>query len=357
MALYYAKSNETLSTAAQIDLVLSASTIKPATNSYSDLLNNIIYYVMVSESIIGIAGNGISIGILRKHNLAASSNKLLMALCANDLIICFVVCGTGLQKFFVYFLGTINYVLMVSVTNVISLVCTLVFTLILPISLILTTTISLERFVAVYFPFHVSRIMTSERVTGLIFAIYVSFCILSSPSILRNGLFLEYSSAYNTTVIFIRFSDYYLTNRVFIDTYLVKVLGNTIISVCLSVIFLSTVTIIVKVVWRKLDEVPGQGIKKKNINQHKVIKMLTTVCSVTFVTYLAGQSVYNVRALFPDEIFNSLTGDIFLSAYRLLMHVNASANFIIYICMSKKFRVEFLSVLLYLPKIVFRSKE
>ncbi|KAI8792466.1 trace amine-associated receptor 3 [Biomphalaria glabrata] len=321
---------------------------------YSELLNNIIYYVMVSESIIGISGNGLGIAILRKHNLAASSSKLLLALCANDLFICFFMCGTGIQKLFIYLEGKYSYVLMISVTNVLNLVSTLVFSVLVPISLILTTSISVERFIAVCFPFHVSRIMTSGRVSVYIILIYVCFGVVASPAFLRNSLLFEYSPLYNATVVVIRYSEYYLINRVYIDTYLVKVLGNTLVAVCLPVIFVSTVTITIKLVWRKMEHVSEQGTRKNSVNQYKVIKMLTTVCSLTFLTYLAGQSIYTVRSLFPDEIFSSLTGEIYLSAYRLVMHVNASANFIIYICMCKKFRIEFLAIVLYVPKHILR---
>ncbi|KAK0064481.1 hypothetical protein Bpfe_006140 [Biomphalaria pfeifferi] len=43
---------------------------------------------MIFISVFGIVGNSISIAVLRRHNLAATSNLLLMTLCCNDLLVC-----------------------------------------------------------------------------------------------------------------------------------------------------------------------------------------------------------------------------------------------------------------------------
>ncbi|KAI8735416.1 trace amine-associated receptor 3 [Biomphalaria glabrata] len=299
---------------------------------------------MIFISVFGIVGNSISIAVLRRHNLAATSNLLLMTLCSNDLLVClltFTMYGSTL-------LGDVALDIksgfLKSFQNTVYFFSFIVENILIIHGLILTTSIAIERLIAVCFPFHVTRIFSSFRVKCFIVIIYLVIFIMAIPFYLRYTIELNYSNEFNCTIVVYIESVYFISHKEIFEAYLVSVFSNIIIITCLSTIVVSTIVIIVKIVWRKFQNFTTNDSRRRSMNQSRIVKMLLTMCSITFLSYSTNATLEGIIVNIDLEFFIYIF-PLFRTLTNVIYLINPTTNFIIFICMSSKFRSHFIIVL------------
>ncbi|XP_059166844.1 melanopsin-like [Physella acuta] len=280
-------------------------------------------------SIIGVVGNILNIIILGSHGMDETTNILLMSLSVSDLLTSLFFFSESLccvvSKF--------DYPTSAYVT-------TFVRVYIFPnqmwvgVSFCLSTAIAIERCVAVLFPFHVGRVFTPQRVRVVVVFIYIYMLAICCPVFNYYDYSWTFDQRYNATLPEFVFSQYYLDRFDSLENYRGYFVNNLVSNIPLIIIIICSVFIIYKLNCGKSMPI-AQGSSKTR-NERKIAKMLLTVCLVTFFTYLPSSVIDSYLSFIPENLNNSLQ---YINVW--LYQLNASSNFIIYVTVSKKFRLSY----------------
>ncbi|XP_059176732.1 lysophosphatidic acid receptor 6-like [Physella acuta] len=293
--------------------------------------------------IIGVLGNILNIIILPQHGFKESSNIILISLSFSDLLVSLVLClnksyfivdlydhMTSLTMFAIYFVY-FAYILQVTIV----------------MGILHITLISIERFVAVWFPFHASRIFTARNVFVVIFLLYLINIVGYFPGNFFYYIkWLKYKNG-NSTYAVVYYLPFYLKNADILNYY-TFIFGNLIyIPLILLVVF--TALIILKLIKarekvKRMTQAAPDSMKSRD---KKVFRLLLTVCIVAISVYIStsGLEIYlwmTAEGLAQTRKFR----DVLVAVDYLLYQIGASVNFFIYVTMSSKFAKSYRKLIL-----------
>ncbi|XP_005098971.1 lysophosphatidic acid receptor 6-like [Aplysia californica] len=305
------------------------------------LICNNIYIPIVS--VFGLVGNMLNIIVLSQHGVKSnSSTVLLFGLSLSDFAFVLtkpLVCLGGIIFYFNEPLGT-------SVSNLTYCFLHMVTRTFVAISTGLIAVISVERFVAVFFPFKMSQYFTPQNTAVIASLTALSYVFAMSPFYAVFTYKWEYSSIYNTTVATVVPTPFYKQNFDLINLYGGVPLNIYAGPIPLGVVLASGCAISFKLTLNSKQRKSMTHTTQTAVDDSKVMKMLLIVCTVFFVTIFPSTIVhFYLYFSIPDDIFNDPVYITVQYLTEVAYVTNASINFIIYVTVSNKFRARYKKLL------------
>ncbi|XP_035824480.1 FMRFamide receptor-like [Aplysia californica] len=308
--------------------------IDGATLSLIDTVINCILINIVS--FFGTIGNVLNIIVLARHGFAESTTILLMAVSVADLVFVF----TLFLKRIICVVAQIDpvtaIILDVTVTGYLW-IANRFFGL---FSSSLVVAISIERFIAVYFPFKVSTLLSPRNTFIIVGVLGVSWVLLLGPIWGIQAVEWSFNPQFNMTLPVIVFSP-----EAYKNLYQILAL-NFIISVIRGPISVVVILVCSFAIIRRLRKATRKRSKMTSstteVTDVKVVKMLLIVSLVYASIALPLAAPFFLVFLAPKFVSkgNNNMSNLTLvmeTCNDLLYVINASINFLIYVTMSSKF--------------------
>ncbi|CAG5131480.1 unnamed protein product [Candidula unifasciata] len=284
---------------------------------------------MYGISVFGIIGNSINIVVLNRHGFQDSTNIILVSLSVSDLCFCILLPVTRLGSMISHF----DEVLATSAHTFVTVFFFMPKFVFLGTSFWYVALIAVERYTAVFFPFHVSIIFTKTLIKCLVTAIFLASVLTISPSFFALNYKFVYNVNYNQTTAVIVYTNFYRKHHSIIDFYVWVGLTNIFCSISAIVVLYCCVAIVYR-----LSQASSRRLKMtSNTTGYdiKVVKMLVTVCIIYLCVQIPLIVMYSYFR--PDFMFRTPVHQLFNDICDILCLVNASANYIVYVTMSAKF--------------------
>ena len=322
-----------------------------------DTLNVIIFIVAIimipAFCLLGSIGNILSIRVLANKRMRNQTNTVLLALCISDtlfLIHCLLytfinaysqsdpIRGEAFRSHVYPYIGAYGSVITARFTS-----C-------------LTTLLSIQRFVAVFYPMQAKTICTRSNTIVAIVTIYIVTSLVFIPFIFKYES-VEIIVNENITRHVMNKTTFYENNVKFYSVY------GTVLNVIfrfspLIIIFILNI-VMIKVVHRTWKERRSMSIQESDSpqtlrlcsrnnrhcsshDQQKITAMLVTVSMVFLVCILPGavNSIATHVASSYSPVGKKRNLYMLISTITFLLEtINSSVNFIIYMAMSKRFRL------------------
>lgn len=286
--------------------------------------------------VFGVIGNFINIIVLSKYGFRETTTIILSALSVSDLLMCAVLLMSRLKCVVRHF----NDDIAITVNTIVTVFLFFPKYVCLASSIIYVTTIAVERFIAVFLPFTVHKIFKTPITKAYVIVIPVVVIVFLCPTFLTLTYKWEFSSSFNQTIAVVEYTQFYLDHQEFLDfyawiglNYFFGIMSTIIILICCISIGFKLFKASVK---RELMTSRATGYDVK------VVKMLVTVCVVFLAMSVPNLVLYSY--FMPSFIFVSPVHDLIDNVCAVLLAINASANFMIYVTMSKKFAVTYKSL-------------
>lgn len=291
-------------------------------------------YLVHLVAFIGIFGNILSLVTLSSMGFKDTSNIVLLSLAACDL---FYLVDLSTQKMacimerFDPVLAQIYQPYMNSYVFIYGRLSMLV-----AVSHIVV--ISIERLLAVLYPLKVSQWVTRGRMCIVLVCVYLFWIILLGPWLVSYCVVeWKFSEIYNKTLPFQIVTDWYKTNR-----YVLKFFRDIIINV-ITGLFCLLVTVNCFAIAYKLQHIVKQRqtmtlskVSRKD-SDIKISRMLLIVCIVYCFCNIPSVLIILYLFISPETTLSNKWNTILLDLEELIMAINATADFFIYILMSAKF--------------------
>ncbi|XP_059140708.1 G-protein coupled receptor daf-37-like [Physella acuta] len=281
-------------------------------------------------SVLGVVVNILNLLVLSRHNLKETTNIMLLSLSSLDLFYSFTSIFIRLpsliklfdQYYAITFDAFANVVVLMP--NSVSFVITIFH----------VTAIAIERLIAVLFPFHVSRIFTPYRVKWMLLGLYLFGSVPVCPYYYRLTYKWIFIPNQNITIAVWTFTDFYIKNVDIVLPYVSYFINNTTTTIPIILILISGSLIIGQLIRQRSKETLSKASKQKK--EMKVVKMLMTVCAVSFFILVPEYIIHTYLTYHYYEMSNNAFILITL-LIQLLYQLNSCVNFFIYITMSSKF--------------------
>ncbi|XP_055895000.1 FMRFamide receptor-like [Biomphalaria glabrata] len=321
--------------------ITSNQTLKATDDSFD--VSDEVYYLLLFVtnaiianilSLIGILGSILNVIILSHHKMQDTTNVILLAISVCDLIYSITQISFNFYQFarsfinvYIFQWATVINLLIFDRINYIALI----------VSIHLVTLVSIERMVAVCFPFHVSRVFTLYRMKCIIISIVCCNIVLRIPFYFKFEMYFdEYK---NVTMPFLRFGDLFFQNITFFNTYsrisalfLYSILPFFVIFICtFATIFHISITSKTN---KALSSMEAIAKRKKEMKSVKIVLIICVFLMFFILIPLFVQQVLFVFALVISQKLSLITFWI----VNILVQLNSSFNFVIYVTGSPKFK-------------------
>lgn len=327
-------------------------------NSYIDAddITDFIHWILVfiaipSVSILGVIGNTLSICVLYKRGLEKSSSILLFSLAISDIV--YMIGVNGPPKI-IYEWGRGGFQYAEETARVLYYLYNLFDTLNWgsgPTSLCIPVLITVERLIAVFMPLKFPFIVTPRRTVIATMIPNVFFYGLQAYMRTWFQFVYVFDSFRNASVGFAMRSEIYWLHR---DVS--EVLEVCFNSMIILVVFVGSGCVAIGFKVRSAAIIRFQMTNRFNqksrseVNTFKTTKTLLVLCifytvACAFVTLPAVIPKFMVFPLFLEEPNFRSVGVFVYHIFKLVLSINASINFLIYVVMNKNFRDTFVSIL------------
>ncbi|KAH9503952.1 hypothetical protein Btru_067444 [Bulinus truncatus] len=299
-------------------------------------------------STFGVIGNIFSVIVLVKRGLKRSSNILLVSLAIQD--ISFLVGFNSVPKLLYEIVGSTEgfaydndacYVLfgLYQLFTVMDYGCSCV-------SLTLPVLITAERLIAVFLPLRFQQIVTSRRTWTAIIVVSVFWYGFFIHMTFYMVLEFEFDRSLNLSVGVMKRSVYHNQNPEAV-AILEEVLSYSVTKIPPIITFVGCVIIGVKIKMASSERMKLTSKGGKGELSTRTTKMLLAVCTVYTVTC----SALALPTIIPQYMHYSITNDapsnlgrVLYQAINIVLCINSSCNFVIYVVMNKNFRSTYWSL-------------
>ncbi|XP_072383943.1 FMRFamide receptor [Diabrotica undecimpunctata] len=295
--------------------------------------------------VLGVLGNIISMIILSRPQMRSSINYLLIGLARVDTVLIITsMLLFGLPGLYPYsgMLFTYFYVVLPHIAPVVYPLATVVQTA----SVYLTVTVSLERFVAVCHPLRARSLCTYGRARIYVVGIIIFSAMYNLPKLWETTVQKEWSERDNTTIYCVRESEL-RGNETYIHIYI-----HWLYLICMYLVPFVALAVLNACIYRQVLRANKER-QRLSRNQKREIGLATMLLGVVVVFFICNllPLVINIIETFQVQIPFEL--DYLLQTSNLLVTINSSVNFIIYVIFGEKFKRLFL--ILFCNNNLFRS--
>ncbi|KAI8777953.1 histamine H2 receptor [Biomphalaria glabrata] len=307
----------------------------------SNLINLYLYTAVLVHPLIAIAGligNILSVRMLIKSGLDKSSNILLLSLCVADSFC--LISALNIPNIITFFPGKRpfgynlwEYSMEASfILYVLAITFQICFFFGTQLSSTLVTLITVERFLAVFFPLHFKIIVTKKRTWLVVILSYILW--LPYPVYL--------ATCYRFFYFYYPMWDVYAGGPILIYNSVMDFIERNIVSpiavyIPFMIVTVGSLLIAVRV---RLTMVKRQAMvsSQRSLKTSRTTRTLLTVCVVFSVT-----KIVSLMSFFIDLTQSASDVDVYLRLYlgiivSLIDYLNASSNFIIYLILNDRFR-------------------
>ncbi|XP_005097462.1 uncharacterized protein LOC101858708 [Aplysia californica] len=303
----------------------------------------LMFYATPTISVLGITGNVFSMIILLKHGLHKCSNILLFCLAVSDTT--FLVAFNNVPKI----LNEVTGVPMAWAYSRQAAHASYVFYTFFHIvdyavgssSLAIPMLITMERLVAVYFPMKFSVIVTPFRTWSAVAIVYAYWLVVYIYSSFWFEFQYKYDLKLNISMGIIGLSDRYY-EEVEVSKALDEVIRYLTLKIppCFTLVGCILISVKIKLASVKRQKMTSAGAAK-DAKSNRTSKMLLAVCTMytvtcgilTLPTYLPQYGYYTMTGDAPNNV-----GKIGYQVVNMVLCINGSCNFIVYVGMNKNFR-------------------
>ncbi|XP_046985417.1 FMRFamide receptor [Schistocerca americana] len=283
--------------------------------------------------IFGIVGNIISMIILSRPQMRSSINYLLIGLARCDTVLIVTsVLLFGLPAIYGY-----TGMLMAYFYYVYPLVAPIVFPVALiaqTVSVYLTLTVTLERFVAVCHPLQARSLCTYGRARLYVLLILALATVYNLPRFWEVTHVEDFSPITNSTIYTVAPTSL-RDNRIYISVYI-----HWLYFIFLYILPFACLAVLNTAIYRQVRKA-NQERQRLSRLQKKEIGLATMLLCVVIVFFLC-----NILALVNNilEAFYCINIDQLVKTSNLLITINSSVNFVIYVIFGEKFKRLFLKM-------------
>ncbi|KAH9503950.1 hypothetical protein Btru_067442 [Bulinus truncatus] len=338
-------SNDVNDTSGQSDMLLSEELTV-------FILQILIYGVTPGISCFGIAGNVLSILILRRHGLHKCSNILLISLALSDMM--FLIGFNNVPKLLYDVVGDVEMYTYDYSTSFALYAMFHVFNILnyasLGVSLTLPSVITCERLTAVFLPLRFRRVFTPGRTWACVFLVYLFWYTFFTHMSFYRSLSFEFSPAVNMTVGLIKKSSYYFRNPRTVQ-HLEDAMSYLMMKIPAAATMIGCAVIWVRIRWVSIARrrLTRKASGSRDATGSHTTKILLAVCTVYTITCV----VMSLPTFIPKYTYYTMTSDAPSNLSKIMYHlmnmavcVNCSCNFVIYILMNQNFRDTYRAIVL-----------
>lgn len=316
---------------------ITYNTVDDENNVTRYAINTLTYVLIPIFSILGITGNVFSLRVLKRHGLHKCSNVLLFSLALID--ICYLVSAavdipyalfSEANGLFLY-TRTVSYLLHILLLSV-----TVISFWTIRVSLTMPMLITLERIVVIFFPLNFRSIITPVRT----WAVVVFVCLVQAANSIAESFIVEFQYTFNYQLN--RTVGGYTISKFYFETLDVREVTNELLSVNKIQPVVTLVGCIVIVVKVRLASIKRRKIASSSkTTTSKTTRMLLAVCIIyLFVILFRELPPYMMRAGVSGRNFFIVNHMI-----SVVLCMNSSWNFVIYVMLNKHFRSTFLEII------------
>lgn len=277
--------------------------------------------------LVGILGNIASIRVLSHRQMRSSVNYILIALAFSDTVLIVTsILLFGLTSFYPYngLLQDYFYITHPLIVNIAYPIAIIAQT----ISIYMTFLISLERYIAVCFPLQARSSYTQVHTAACIYLVVLLSIVYNIPRFFEINVNEGYDESYGKFYII-------KPSQLRLDNYYIKIYIHWLYFIFMNFIPLFGITFFNLMIYRQVRIVNRLRIKLTNRERQDI--KLTTMLFCVVIAFLSCNFlavVTNVLETFYGSYHDRLT-----KLSNLLVTVNSSVNFIIYVVLVKKFRL------------------
>ncbi|XP_005109692.1 FMRFamide receptor-like [Aplysia californica] len=203
--------------------------------------------------------------------------------------------------------------------------------------------ISVERFIAVMFPFKAKTLCSRGRVLAVVLGQYVAMLISGGPILGYCTLEWSFDAKLNVTVATAQYSKFYLDHFDGLQFFNSIGLGIVRGSVSYLIVIICCGAVVYRLRQVSVQRL-GMAAKPGRQVDVKVSRMLLAVCVVFVITNVATFAVFLYSYQTEEANLISRLFYFLINIEEALFALNSSANFFIYIFMSSKFYKTFWSL-------------
>ncbi|XP_059173510.1 tachykinin-like peptides receptor 86C [Physella acuta] len=291
-------------------------------------------------SVVGVALNVVNIVVFIKMGFTDTTNITLLSLSAADLGVLLMLVGFGViyNPLFVRAVHGLE-----SVGALDYLPIGWPFVCFSRISGCLTAFLTLERFVCVAFPLKVKRLITQRRTLVVNIFIYSLTIACTVPVFFGFQIEVSLDPNLNQTILRLVTSDQssQLENVSLTFNFIVHLTSFsvvTVFTVCLSQKFLQISE------WRQTASVKSSSTASRD---KRLVKLIILIAAIFIVCSLPGVVGIVVMLVVKDYNVTGLYRNTFIASYAIffaLGSINSTVNIFIYLNMSSKFKLTFMSL-------------
>ncbi|CAL1539596.1 unnamed protein product [Lymnaea stagnalis] len=289
--------------------------------------------------LIGIFTNTFNILVLSKQRLQEQSNIVFLALSVADLH--FSMTETVLNRMAqISSRADFNHDGHHYVAGVIGVSLTTMVTITWLVSVI-----SVERMVAVCFPFHVSSIFTPNRMKLVILLVYAFIGVMLIPKMGSFYIDCVFEEQLNTTVLAYFERPWFVDNNWWLFFYYLNFLPPVSSTVPMVTILVGTFPIIIRLkkTQRVLGIVSTSG--KNRVKEMRSVKISLVICLCMAFSILVPNACLDAYYVLGGESFHFIILLLIRDFTQLAVQINASMNFFVYVAMSSKFSKTYLKLI------------
>nr|CAH7745088.1 unnamed protein product [Callosobruchus chinensis] len=295
--------------------------------------------------LLGLIGNIISMVILSRPQMRSSINYLLIGLARIDTVLIVTsILLFGLPSIYPYSGLFFTYYYMVYPH-----IAPLVYPLAMvsqTASVYLTVTISLERFVAVCFPLKAKSLCTYGRARIYVIAIVIFSVVYNVPRLFEGTVQQEWAAHLNVTVYCPSIS------KLRSDAQYIRIYIHWLYLICMYLLPFLALAILNGCIYKQVVNPPPTVLRSNKERQRMsrvqkreigLATMLLCVVAVFFVCNVLPL-VINIIETFDLAFSDKSTINYLIHFSNLLVTINSSVNFIIYVTFGEKFQRLFLAL-------------
>ena len=292
-------------------------------------------------TLVGLAGNILSIAVLGYQGVREVSSIILIGLAMADLLYLILWYGPMAECT----LRTFDVVAAINMEVEYKAMPIMIASILGTVSRLYTCLIAVERYIAVLYPLRAPALLTRKRISVACVVLFALPFAFSFHLFLLFDVEEAFSSKYNATVKRVAFSSFAVENLDFMVLYNDLVLAVPFSYLPVLLVLYCTCSILLTLrrsQKNRLQMIARREDNKASAEKRQMTKTLVGICIVFIVCSLPAIILKVARLLFTDDGFSDVgryrnMSYVAVTVSLLFSLINSSVNFIFYVAYSKKF--------------------
>ncbi|CAL1526077.1 unnamed protein product, partial [Lymnaea stagnalis] len=275
--------------------------------------------------------------VLSRHGMGDSTNVVLVALSLSDLI--FSTSETFSRSVRIVNRYDLAWADALSTIQFIGFVRVSLWAMVT--STWLVSVISVERMLAVCFPFHVSRLTSPKKMTCTVVLVYIFVTPLYYPYLGHFYATWDYDPVLNKTYLYLYMTQWYYDNYWWLTVHERYILPSFATTIPMVAILVGTFTTIVALTTQTAQHkrvLNTSSLRARRAKEMKSVKISLLICLCLAFSILIPNAALDAWIGLNIHAVPLVILDMIRDFTQLAVQLNASMNFFIYVALSSKFK-------------------